>query len=510
MRAVARQWLLSKYLRALPGGAVPPCYNEKMMAKARLVQLLLGVLLLGAETTIANFTDCRFGFASLSPGDPEGTALAATTYRNLIDQLGRSLTPESIRKLKNGENPFHVPAQGTQVETLQRKMREFEELLIAHGWRTPELLAAIRSDLAVRLEGIDRGTKAIDQAVNRDWSDREWSMANPHQLAQSPDGRFLVSVEYGFSETDPFSFHLYDRQTKQLTKIPGGVGKGGQPTFSPDGKELRVQLNQTGYVVLPFESGRVDWASKRILPGMPGSVLVSTQVPSPHPDTFVGGNDSWPVHLVDVRNNTIVPLPLESILRNPGETHRPHNRAWGIVPGTDSYFSLYSDPTTKRTHFITWKVSATGALSRGQEMASFPDGDGIHTPDPSRVVFMPDGKRAFLYGGIYENRVIAYDHPGAAPRVVKEPPAGTTGDLKVIHAAAHPTKNELILLCEKRNSSPTVHWAEILDAQTHRVKAKIPLPVWAFRAQFSNDGESLIVGSVGGSTQSIYYERFIR
>src|SRR5262245_32263937 len=72
--------------------------------------------------------------------------LIRAPYKQISDQLGTKMTPETLRKMAEGKDPFTVPEEADAL-MLQKRLNEFKTMLAQKGWDTQSLRAELLAEL---------------------------------------------------------------------------------------------------------------------------------------------------------------------------------------------------------------------------------------------------------------------------------------------------------------------------------------------------------------------------
>ncbi len=452
---------------------------------------------------------CLLGFASVSAVENLRAAdLVANTYGALLDQLGPHLTPDTLNKMRASQNPFLIPEHAEGDSTALRKhVRGLELLVEAKRWRTPDVIKRLLTDLEARASRVDEANSKKSRSVRQN-SDFDFSLPRGGRVAQSPDGRYFVSVN---DSKDTFAISVFDTETG-TTSIPAtGSGTLRIPHFSRDGRELRFFVEPGVFGTVPFERGSVLWTKRKLIPVMTGNKLISGQSTGSDPDVFLAGVDAVaPEFLVNVKDQKVLPVNLDGVRTVDGR-HNPALmlRGWGYIPESDRlYFRVRNG--RQEASYVICKISPDGVITRESVLASFPleFQDRSDRPDPMEVTFAHDGKKAYLYGTVGKEylSVKAVDQP---LRVLRTD-SGRLGRPEIQSVVAHPTEPLIVLIISEQGANPPKVRAQFIDTRTDTVKADLPLPADVIRASFSPDGTQLNVFESNGAAKAISLHRIPR
>ncbi len=457
---------------------------------------------------------CLTHFATLAPGDPEAEELVSKTYEELLDQLGVALSPETIAAMRKNEKPFEVPDQnGADLHTLQRRMKEFEELVRKKEWDTPAVRSHLLGALDRRLAALGVASEKQSVAQEATWKDFTIALPRPTDAIESPDGRYLVSTNCGPGTKGAWTINVYDRKAGTLTEVPGATGYHSDPFFSVDGSELRFPMEKHVFRIVPFKDGVADWSKARVIGEANGVSWPRDYEHGVTPHRFVAGYHPHQLAVFDTSTNTRTKVKIDEFLETPG-TNLPgakNMRSWGVVPGTDDMFLLYSDEATKKAHVVVASLSADGVLKRKEIRGSWKYKTDKHDGrDPYHATFTRDGKKILLWGGSSDGSLTVLDGVNATPRTLFFDEAGERNKkLEVQRVEVNPKTGELAVLYKHpwtavRKGGYSV---EILDPDTLAKKGAFDLPKNFSQAKFSADGETMLANDSTNEVLVINYQQ---
>ncbi len=124
-------------------------------------------LLLPAGLRADKAAHCLAGFAAVSSDADSAEEIVSHTYGELLEQLGAKLKPETLQTIRKSGEPFTVPDQdGADLQSLQRRMKDFEALVVGKGWKTPEVTTRLLADLDGRLAALGVATERAQTAMD--------------------------------------------------------------------------------------------------------------------------------------------------------------------------------------------------------------------------------------------------------------------------------------------------------------------------------------------------------
>ncbi len=448
--------------------------------------------------------------------------LIFNTYQDLFDKMGgQDILPEALAKLAQAEDPFTIPDQpGVDLGGLQRKMREFKEMLESAGWNTPEVRGLLRAGLQSRAGQNEVPTQKIETAVNKTRAEEKVIWPFPGTPVYSPQGdKILLTFPTPMGQSPPSSkAAIYDVAAKTLQQGTTTIGSFREGTFTPDGKSLVFGDVGSVIQVVPLDAKgnpRFDQA-KQIGTKISGNTESGWKIVSLtsglSPNRFYGHADHGGAYMRPYLFN----FATGERLRVKIEAHLLAGNLdssfatllisdWGRLPGSENLYFLVREAGGVRRHVVS--VDDTGKVTPVEKDIFWSLSDPALAGFPTeRLQFSADGKTAV----------------GWSAGVVSYVPAGSTSakafDLKLIPQESiaavltHPKKNEVLALIVNRAVPPEKGYRlEVFDLGNGQHRGSIPVKhlIETPRLSFSPDGNFLLMTSQLTSTALNYESRLV-
>lgn len=367
-----------------------------MMNFAWVFALVLTTTALGDDPTPA----CLIGFANTAPGDPESEALIRTTYLDLFEKLGAGVTPETLRQMRSGQNPFEVPEQAeTDLHSLRRRLKEFQAMIREKEWDTPaakERLLTELEKLAVRRSQLEA---AKEEALRTTVVEEPIVIPKAGTPILSPDGRYLAT--WRFDRTSPDKTLLvYDRQTNQLREYtrPTDDVHLGSAFFSPRNDSIWFAMKNGDLKRVPFLNGVPDWKNERTVGDETGNLTMSFYKAAANGHDFYVSLGSE-AYRVNPQTGTRVKLNFKDYLK---DEKKNELRRFQVVPGGNRLSVMTVDRENQQTKLELVEVDTQGNLTPvAGSLTQWKTRGGQSTGlDPEYMVYSRDGKKAYLWGQI--------------------------------------------------------------------------------------------------------------
>jgi len=446
------------------------------------------IALLVCTSAFAVKPDCLRQFANAAEADGvDSEALITEAHAALVNQLGSRLSPDTLDKWITGENPFAFPEQaGTDLAALRKNLFELERMVEIKGWNTPTIRKALLARLAQRrLEQTvaEAKTKQLDDHL---WLDYETAFPSRQPLKDSPNGKWLVSID-----TEPSmqgtkkTLVVLDTTTKKVELIPWGLpeakGKSEHFEFSLDGTELLVpEAGKKSLMRLPLVDGKPEWTKVTYITHEGAAEKETSPLLLSNSGNFAYSYDQGdgPIRF-DLKNNGSLQINIGEF-----EQGRGHAQEWGPVPGTDElYFLCRKDDTTLALY--TAAVTANGKLVQTAKPAEW-SGDIIR-PMKGADVRIAGGKY-FAFRGM-DKGISVVKSPGATPELLltrsTNPTQGYTVD-----ALQPDGKGETVAALYSEDTNH--HRVRIIRTSTLKTMADFSVPQ-ASGVQYSRDGKRLFL-----------------
>ncbi len=430
--------------------------------------------------------NCLVAFGTVS-GESD-LELVARTYGELVDELGRGLSPASLKAMSEAADPFEVPRQAeNDQDSLRQKLKEFQVMVEKKGWLSPEANARVKEWLLARIKG-GEGARADQAGVTKATeADLPLPLAPVHfnTLSWSPDGRYIMARSN--PGPDPlWTIELYDRETRTKSVIPGNGQNSEFPFFSSDGKEVIVGINKGHkFQCAPFQDGKVDWTKAVTIGEGDGHSLSWLHAQGSSADYFVGG-DAITRFRYDRKNLTRTPVDFESFLREVEGRGSNELSRWDFAPGTEQMYFHYSSQGEKENVALA-TLSTEGKLSFVAKISL-----GKAFNHESDVVVAKGGKSVYAW-----NR-----RPGYAASVQitgAQVPLFTGNNQPAVQSIATNAANDYVGVLRK-----DAH-LEVRDG-AGKVLATIRVPPGFFAAKFTGDGKRLVLHpEFGGNAFEVNY-----
>jgi len=211
--------------------------------------------------------DCLVEFTALAAGDGNSVEASTATYDRLLDKLGGTLTPPTLKKLLESADPFQVPEQpGTNLDSLRKHLTDWKGLLEKRGWNTLEVRQALLRRVTARTGAVEEQVTITEQRLSEGWSDFEMKIndfANPAHV-MSRDGRYVAIFnipEDFFVKPGGIEMMLTDRVTGKTLPypVPEFTDLHGRFTFDPSGSHLYFFSEKQIITAVPMKNGVPQW-----------------------------------------------------------------------------------------------------------------------------------------------------------------------------------------------------------------------------------------------------------
>jgi len=418
---------------------------------------------------------CFSSFANVAPTDGVPRDLIQETYVELMDQLGGALTPETVRRLAESDNPFALPEQpGTDLGTLRRKLADFEAMLASRGWRTEEIVSELRGIAARRAADQGGVRQATEETMTRVWNNRTLSVPDATRFLLSPDGQYLLTMQ----EVSPnaLAFQVTDLVSGQVSR-EFSAGAADSVRFSSDGKSLLLNVARE-YQRIPLEKGtpRFDRTEVVGTSARKGDHLGSAVVVADSAVVY-GRSGQRDIRRFDLNRKKSALLKLNG---TPIDMSRIFD--WGQVDGTNDLYIHQDDGVTST--LVRYAFDARG---RGKVV-----GEPWSVPYRVGSVLQWGREGRYLIRRQQES-VSLYPAPGA-PEISLGPfPSSPNSFSPVIKAVLpHPQRDEIGVLYRQPSKGTTeLSWYDVTTGKQLRTGS---FPTNDLRgATLSADGERLIV-----------------
>lgn len=477
--------------------------------KLRL-SLLLGALVASyaVQATEADFCAKHLANFAAGPVDAEAEGLVTSTYRRLLKELGGShFSPETIAKIIESGDPFLIPDEADgDFFALQKRLKEFHELVRARGWDSPSIHSALLLELGKLRVAQAAATETIQNATTNSFVDYALGFPDGASTTTSPDGRWVVGIEGKFSlVTD---YYVHDRQSRHTKRVKMPQLPLGPPTFSTDGTELLFPNHTAQMNRVPFNvsTGEADFAQRMEIgkalgvfhslatifhAKTPGQFFAGRRI-----DLFDGTNvgDGDPkIQRFDLNTNERITVNLRESFR------RVSISGWGVVPGTDDLWVLVHVPVAAvvgstmpawRVHVLS--VAADGSVKQSQMPRTWTGG-------PIRGLYwQADGKTCV----VHDNQGISIWGENNKP-VMVFPHLIVPGDDGFVQASApDPSQNRVAFLFRSRSGPARIDWLNMDTRQVERGFELNEPP--EFRAiKFLPDGKGMLMLDSAGKWQVV-------
>ncbi len=255
-----------------------------------------------------------FSAAFLAPGTPPSAELVEQTYFQLIDTLGKELTPSDFAQLVERENPFRLPEDLAQkAPSLAAKLRELEALLEKNEVRSIAFHPALFKRLGRTATGLGDAELKQRQALQSQESIQHiaWEYGARSQVAA--DGRHLVALVSGPKVGTPAIVEVYDRQTGQTQRHELEESSTDSWVLSSDGKH--VAFAGRGYLnVYPLANGRLDVNARQRIGTYDRNAHIPEVIDGNLPTQyFVREPNSLAIKRYDTASGNFVEIPVKAL-----------------------------------------------------------------------------------------------------------------------------------------------------------------------------------------------------
>ncbi len=445
---------------------------------------------LGTLAFATSTPTCLVSFATAASSDPNGEALVATTYRDLIERIGTGLSSKTLRDMQAGGNPFEVPDEpGRDRHAIQRRLKEFEMMVDAKEWKIPSTILRLLRDLGQMAERIERGDNVIRQTVDKTVLETPIEFQNSGSAKVSPDGRYLVS-QSDLRQAPGQTIFVYDRQTKQLREFtrPNDGVHHGTVFFGPHGDAIWFPLSNGDLKRYPFQNGVPDWTKGTVVGDGTGQFqLHQYKSAGDRHRFFVGLGDE--TYRVDARDNSRIRVQFPEYLG----PDRAALRKFAVIPGTQRLSIISTRTESKTARLETVEFDEHGKLTPVPHTATEwkMRGDGWRGRDPENVLWSKDGKRAYLWGHQTDGSFAVIDTPGGQPRWLFEPSADPL-EYRVSDLFLNPVNGDLLVLYGSGRTMK--NFIEVIDGETHAAKGRFNVHDHPYEFSFSPDGRIFYAG----------------
>jgi len=458
--------------------------------------ILLGFLtLLVVPARAVEF--CFLPFVGLTDAEaPE--ELILRTYTDLLSELGALKQAEGFaQRWFDSKDPFKVPEpENVTLDVLQRKLKQFEEMLKGKGWVTEPvreiLLEKLKQDSVAKQEAVEKLRPKVADNANSFIFEVADATEVPPEV--HPSQKWILVPRH----TNPRENHpkdtegaVYDIDKRQLIPYRTRIADFRAAKFVQDGKAVLFGDEFNVAQLVPFANGNLDF-TKAVKIGEPtGSKMQVNQIqrflPSPVENVWYGhgiGRMGIRIFKFDLNTKVRTELDIEKYLGLQGKSVTD----WGVVPHSDRLYFLTSDPNELRLHEAT--VSADGTITDVSAAPNWPRKNMDPNVHIGPVIYSPDGKYIFVNEKLRLSRIDA----AGVPQKLSLPPIGKTGAGygSFGSIAIHPNGEEAVIL---RKANPNAGLtAEIVEYPSMVHLKTVPIVEHGgdvAAVQFMPDGKSL-------------------
>jgi len=458
---------------------------------------VLAVLLLLLCGEPVRAFNCLTQFSALAESeDVEPNELVAGTYADLLQRLGSSLSPATLKKMAKGD-PFHAPEQsGLDVLLLNRKLREFRELIEAGGWSAKSFEPALAEWLERRSGELGQQAGKIEQQVAQmeqlklSWPFRRGSDPGVGEGLSPNDGLWLnVLPERVGQKAKASLFDLRTRAFIPLAKIPTGSAH-----FSADGKKLLWADEGRTLKEFPIVNGVPDFKHPREIGEWSGNGQFKKIHPTSDARIVFGDlvNLGEPAFRVDLVRGEVTEVSFDQFIERGDSVME-----WGVIPGSTDLFVLRVRGSDGLVGLVRLKVSATGDLTEIPDARLARANALGKNSEISSVHLSPDGAYLLTWHDDGKSHVMK---DGAVQPIPFQLPAGAAFTF-----APHKGKLPFLLKGEGQEKSVLGIW----DIENNKLVHSKTISEYpgALEVRYSSDGEKLyLTWDHGGATSLIYVD----